>query len=203
MLHPWSWISMGGSFMDARSFDALTQHLTEGMPRRNSLAVLIGGISSLLLGGTSRVEAGCKKVGKKCDKNKDCCNKARCRGKKCKCKSGFTECGGKCFDLDKDDKHCGSCNTACATGESCVAGVCAEGGCTADRDSCAPDALCITCPDRPDSVCYVDNDGVVRCSLVILCFNCEDDLDCEGFGPGARCVQCAGQCGGGGACAAD
>jgi hypothetical protein len=189
--------------MNAPSFDALTRRFTTDLPRRGALALMTGAVSSLVLGGVLPVAAGCKKAGKKCDKNKDCCNNARCRGKKCKCKSRFTECGGKCFDLDTSKSHCGSCNTACASGESCVAGVCAEGGCSADLDSCAAGALCIACPDRSGSVCYVDNDGVVRCSIFLLCTNCEDDLDCEGFGPGARCVQCAGQCGGGGACAGD
>jgi len=190
--------------MDSQLFDDLARRLAPELPRRGVLALLIGAVSPLLPGGASPVAAGCKKVGKKCDKNKDCCNKARCRGKKCKCKSGFDECGGKCFDLDTSENHCGTCNTVCASGQSCVAGVCAEGGCTADLDSCAPDALCVACPDRPGSVCYRDDSGTPRCSVFLLCFPCEEDADCEGFGTGARCVtSCPGQCSSGTACAAD
>ncbi len=189
--------------MDPQSFDTLARRFLARLPRRGALAVLAGGVTAPLLGGSPPVQAGCKKVGKTCDKNKDCCKNARCGGKKCKCKSGFTECGGKCFDLNEDEKHCGSCNTACATGERCVAGVCAEGGCTANRDSCAEDALCLSCPDRADAVCYLDNDDQVRCSRFLLCFTCEDDSDCEGFGQNARCIaSCPGQCSGT-ACASD
>ena len=69
--------------MDARSFDTLTRQLTKGLPRRQSLALMIGGMASLLLGGRSRVAAGCKKVGKKCDKNKDCCDGAQPPASQC------------------------------------------------------------------------------------------------------------------------
>ena len=190
--------------MDSRSFDAFTRRLATRLPRRGALALLAGGAAPLLVNAPPPARAGCKKVDKKCDKNKDCCDDARCQGKKCKCKSGFTECGGKCFDLDKTENHCGSCNTNCSAGESCVAGACVEGGCTAELDTCAPDALCIACPDRPGSVCYRDDSGSPRCSVFLLCFPCEEDADCEGFGPGARCVtSCPGQCSSGTACAAD
>ena len=162
--------------MDARRFDTLVRLLVAATPRRQ----ILGSMVSALLGGYAvarQAEAGCKKVGKKCDK--------------------------KCYDLDKDEQHCGNCNTACATGESCVAGTCAEGGCTANLDSCASSALCTPCPDRAESVCYLDDAGQARCSRVILCFDCESDASCEEvFGTGARCIACAGQCGSGRACAA-
>ncbi|MDF3038476.1 MAG: repeat containing protein [Thermomicrobiales bacterium] len=114
--------------MDEQSFDAFTRGLTAIVPRRRTIALLASVVSSLLVRGAPPVAAGCKKVGKKCDKNKDCCDGARCGGKECKCKSGFDECGGKCYDLDKDENHCGSCNTACAPGATCEDGACVEGG---------------------------------------------------------------------------
>lgn len=182
--------------MDGRSFDALARRFTTGLSRREALTGMAGAGSSLLL-GHAPASAGCKKVGKKCDKNKDCGDNARCGGKKCKCKGEFAECGGKCYALDKDDKHCGSCNTACSAGESCVDGVCTEGGCTAGLDSCVEGAPCIACPQRADSVCYRDEAGTPRCSRVLLCVNCEEDLDCAAFGANARCVtSCSGQCSG-------
>jgi hypothetical protein len=201
----------GRTAMNAHSFDAITRHLRNGCGRRQAVTLLTSGaLSAFLLGRGSVVQAGCKKVGKKCDKNKDCCDGARCKGDKkdkkgkCRCKGRFTKCDNKCYDLDKDEQHCGACDTACLAGESCVNGICAEGGCTIDRDSCAPDGSCISCPDRPGSVCYLDGDGRTRCSRFLLCGGCENDADCAGLGPGARCVECAGQCGGsGGACAAD
>lgn len=190
--------------MNPRSFDAFARHLATGLPRRKAISILAGAVSSVILFGTRTVEAACKEVGQSCDKDADCCANAHCKNGSCKCQSGYDECGGKCFDLDTSENHCGSCNTVCASGQSCVAGVCAEGGCTADLDSCAPDALCIACPDRPGSVCYRDDSGTPRCSVFLLCFPCEEDADCEGFGPGARCVtSCPGQCSSGTACAAD
>ena len=186
--------------MDARSFDNLARRLTTGLPRRAALALMA---SSLLVGGAAPVGAGCKKVGKKGDKNKDCCDNARCGGKKCTCKGRYSECGGKCYDLTKDEKHCGSCNTACAAGETCIDGVCAEGGCTTELDSCAEGALCLACPDRADAVCYLDEGDHPRCSRFLFCQTCDEDSDCGAFGSNARCLtSCPGQCSGT-ACASD
>lgn len=33
-------------------------------------------------------------------------------------------CGGKCVDLQSEPLHCGACGTHCATGQSCISGVC-------------------------------------------------------------------------------
>ena len=144
--------------MDGPSFDALTRQLASRLPRRGVFALMTGAASSLLLGGIPPVAAGCKKVGKKCDKNNDCCDHAKCKGGKngeCRCKSGFTECGGKCFDLDKDENHCGSCNTACDPGWGCFDGVCVdleedENHCGACGTQCSPDFHCVVarCIDR-------------------------------------------------------
>ena len=191
--------------MDPQRFDALARRAGAVGARRRALLSLVGSTLATSMFGPAPAVAGCKKVGKKCDKTKDCCDDARCKGGKngkCRCKSGFSECGGKCYDLDKDETHCGSCDTTCAAGESCVDGVCAEGGCTAGLDSCVEGALCIACPDRPGSVCYRDNSGTPRCSVVLLCVTCDDDADCAGLGPNARCItSCPGQCSGT-ACAA-
>ena len=112
--------------MDPRSFDAFARQLTTGLPRRRTLALLAGAVASLFARGADTVEAGCKKVGKKCDKNKDCCDGAKCKKDTCKCKSGKTECGGKCYDLGKDEKHCGSCGNGCIGNELCTSGVCID-----------------------------------------------------------------------------
>jgi hypothetical protein len=112
--------------MDPRSFDALTRRMTRELPRRKTIALLAGAVSSLLPGEVRTVEAGCTKVGKKCNKNKDCCDGAKCKKETCKCKSGRTECGGKCHKLDKDKKHCGVCNNQCSGPELCLSAVCID-----------------------------------------------------------------------------
>lgn len=40
------------------------------------------------------------------------------------CRSGFSQCGRQCFDLQSDPNHCGSCDNQCASGEICSAGSC-------------------------------------------------------------------------------
>ena len=110
--------------MESRDFDAFTQRLAKGRPRRQTLALLATAVS-LPLGLLARpAAAGCKKVGKKCDKNKDCCDHAKCQGKTCKCKSGFDECGGKCYRLDSDENHCGACDVQCDQYHACLDGAC-------------------------------------------------------------------------------
>jgi len=41
------------------------------------------------------------------------------------CGPGTTQCGSKCFDLQKDANNCGSCGNACGSGEVCATGKCA------------------------------------------------------------------------------
>ncbi len=45
-------------------------------------------------------------------------------GDSCACLPGRTLCGSDCVDLASDATHCGTCNTACRPGLSCVLGTC-------------------------------------------------------------------------------
>ena len=40
------------------------------------------------------------------------------------CTPGRTLCSGMCIDLTTDPSNCGSCNTLCPSGSTCVAGSC-------------------------------------------------------------------------------
>src|SRR5512139_316892 len=51
------------------------------------------------------------------------------------CTTGLTLCGSVCVDLQLDDAHCGTCDTACAGDRTCAAGVC-EISCGADHAVC-------------------------------------------------------------------
>jgi hypothetical protein len=41
------------------------------------------------------------------------------------CRAALAQCGGECVDLDRDPRHCGACDNACAGGQACVLGACA------------------------------------------------------------------------------
>ena len=40
------------------------------------------------------------------------------------CPAGQVKCGNQCIDVTSDPSHCGNCNDRCASGQSCVSGVC-------------------------------------------------------------------------------
>ncbi|MBI5489361.1 MAG: hypothetical protein HY905_18660 [Deltaproteobacteria bacterium] len=42
----------------------------------------------------------------------------------CSCGSGETDCGGVCVDLLFDELHCGTCDSACPAGQTCLRGTC-------------------------------------------------------------------------------
>ncbi len=96
------------------------------------------------------------------------------------CPTGFTDCGGFCFNLDVDPTNCGACTNACETGEVC--GI-PDGGET---------AVCSTdCPD-----------GQVDCGGFCASLD-TDGSNCGACGaacaPGEFCLSgtCGVTCGGG------
>ena len=69
----------------------------------------------------------CPSTSRTCVAGGDCCANTRdCCGQAC-CADGFTCCGNSasdCVDTYNDVKHCGDCNTTCASGEVCLNGIC-------------------------------------------------------------------------------
>ncbi|MEZ4408251.1 MAG: MXAN_6577-like cysteine-rich protein [Polyangiales bacterium] len=49
------------------------------------------------------------------------------------CPGGQSACGDRCVNLQADTANCGACGTACATGQTCAAGVC---GCPSGQTLC-------------------------------------------------------------------
>jgi hypothetical protein len=179
--------------VDEQRFDNLARQLRHGMPRRPLIAAMAMTVLATLQRPQSAL--ACKKVGRKCDKNKDCCDGARCKGGKkgkCRCKSGFTKCNKKRFDLDKDEKHCGSCNTVCAPGATCQDGICA---CARNDDAFACGTSGVVCgPPCAENEACVDG-ACVSCAEACddesctRCFRLADGATICGSGSTANCPE--------------
>jgi hypothetical protein len=189
--------------MDARSFDEMARSLRNGLSRRGAVMKIMRGVpTALFLGHGAAVRAGCKKVGKKCDKSRDCCDHATCKGgkhSKCKCKGGYTKCGGKCYDLDKDKNHCGGCNADCDNGTPCTDGVCcvpvttdtrtdSDWQCTSSEACCDGGTCCtLLTPDGEIANCFD------LLTLQTFCgTSCETAVNCLNFNPVRQCIN--GEC---------
>ncbi len=182
------------------AIDHLARGLSAGLPRRKAFALLLAALPPILW-SPDDVTAKCKKVGKKCDKSKDCCDGASCKGGKsgkCRCKNGRKECNQECVDLENDDRHCGSCNTPCATDGACCDSACQDfqsnpANCGACGNACESNETCCggLCVDL-----YIDSANCGSCGRVCG----EFEPNCIGFCTGdATCPPGADSCAGGGA----
>ena len=195
---------MGDTVLNTDTIDSLARRLSAGLPRRNAFALLLAALPPIFW-PPGDASAKCKKVGKKCDKSKDCCNGASCKGGKhgkCRCKNGKQDCGQECVDLGNNDRHCGACDTACASDEACCDGTCQDfqsdpANCGACGTACESNETCC------DGACvdlYIDPENCGSCGRACG----EFDPNCVGFCTGdGGCPAGADSCAGGGniACA--
>jgi Stigma-specific protein, Stig1 len=71
----------------------------------------------------------CRRYGRRCTGDRQCCSR-RCirdpsgEGRICGCPTGQTRCGDRCVNLQRSERHCGSCGNRCADGAECVNGMC-------------------------------------------------------------------------------
>jgi hypothetical protein len=107
--------------MGAYRFDALLRGLAASPTRRGVGRTLAGLTLGGMLGqsGLNEVEARKRKRKKK------------------KCRGGTKKCGKKCFDLQTDPLHCGSCGNRCDDGKECR-----DGNCSCPQDETACDSAC-------------------------------------------------------------
>lgn len=109
--------------METPRIDTVARLMAGGIGRRQ----VSRGLAAALLGGLAlptAALAGCKKMGKKCSSSSQCCKHGRCKNGRCRCKGRYDECNGKCYNLDKHKKHCGSCGNRCSSAEICQHGSC-------------------------------------------------------------------------------
>ena len=144
--------------MDDRAFDALTRSLAQPAARRGALKALLGGavFATLTALGAEEAAARCGRVGQKCDGNRDCCQHAECSRRKvrtCVCKNGFTNCGGRCRDLNTSRQHCGTCNNPCLSNEICQSKDCCRPSFTPCDDVCTANSNCTACCS---GFCFID-----------------------------------------------
>lgn len=186
--------------MDGVRIDALARLFAAGFPRRQVVSGLVAGIVTPLFARSGHVgAAACKKTGKPCDRNRDCCAHAHCPGNKCRCKSGFTDCDGKCFKLENDEKHCGACDTKCGATARCCAGNCADfdtdpSNCGACGNQCADDEGCFdgicldprTCPSGT-GICQEIQPVACGVAGCVCAESVEGEMYCAKFIPGEGC----------------
>ena len=168
--------------MVPQRFEALVRSLSRPRSRRSVISLLAS--TGAVLGGATATVVDAKKKHHK---------------KKTKCTAGTKHCGSKkkCFDLQTDPEHCGTCSVACDTGEACDSGQCVtvQGTCQAGDDAClgVGDPFCFAA-NGDECICQTRLQGGTRCAYfgnASTCDQCETDDDCFalGFPPGSGCMQ--------------
>lgn len=70
------------------------------------------------------------------------------------CPTGFTDCGGACYDLQADPLHCGACTTGCGAVQECQAGACQEICQVPGTTACGIRGLTLVCVDLQTSTLH-------------------------------------------------
>ena len=154
--------------MDGRRFDDFARRWTVRRSRRAALVALFGGAAGGLVhvfGGRVGMAATCGRVGAVCPGELPCCGNSTCRRNRCRCRRGFNDCGGRCFDLDVSNIHCGACGNRCGPDRICREGTCVR--------RCRPDNA---------RACGYRNCGDVvnNCNQVVSCGECTAPETCGG-----------------------
>lgn len=161
-------------------------------------------------GVDGKARCTCKGEGVPCANDSQCCG-GQCKSGACAGCPGTTEyCSDGCADVQTNNQHCGSCETACPAGQRCVNGLC---GC--DATSCPLGCCAGTTCKRGDSasacgdngascaICQSGDtcaDGTCACASGMICTGsgccASADQVCDGNDQCCTKQTCqAGQCG--------
>lgn len=139
--------------------------------------------------------------GEECGADEECVNDRcealpPCGDGACECEEGLSQCGQRCFDLETDARHCGSCSNLCDAGLECVDGQCAcPGGMLACWSGCldpTSDPLnCGACGALCENSTFCE-EGECRCPEGLAsCDGTCVDLEASRF----HCGDCGTKCG--------
>jgi hypothetical protein len=96
------------------------------------------------------------------------------------CAAGFSDCGGRCRDLQSDGENCGVCGQACAEDEVCSSGVCTS-TCDATLTDCGGSCRDLASDRANCGACGEICDENEVCSLGRCIVECAPGLvDCGG-----------------------
>jgi hypothetical protein len=138
-----------------RSFDELARGLASGeFSRRKALRLMggllvgsaLGSIPGVAWADDDRCSEGQTRCGERCVNLQR--NERHCGSCSNRCRSTQTCCNGRCVNLQRNERHCGSCSNRCEEGQECVEGVCGQ-ACLSNSLSCTDGSQC--CSNNCDS----------------------------------------------------
>src|SRR5215217_2864222 len=113
-----------------------------------------------------------------------------------RCSEGQTRCGDRCVNLQRNERHCGSCFHRCAEGEECVSGVCQGGGCPRGTTPCGTQC-CQTGTTCVEGTCCPDAQ-VCGAGTSLTC--CAEGQECVDGVCSQACLSNGGTCTSGAQC---
>ena len=115
------------------------------------------------------------------------------------CTTGQLSCADECVDVQTSTTHCGSCNAACSTGQTCEAGSC-QPVCSTGLTDCGGTCVDLTSSPKHCGACNTACTGDEVCSESQCSTDCSGDLtNCSGScvdlnSSSTHCGQCGTSC---------
>ncbi|HEY6475949.1 MAG TPA: hypothetical protein VI456_05160, partial [Polyangia bacterium] len=116
------------------------------------------------------------------------------------CPTGQTACNNVCFDLTSSSAHCGSCTNACATGSTCLSGLCCATGfvncggtcvnLTANPNCGACGTTCGATQTCTNKTCLLSNGQTCSTGMQCATGSCVDNVCCGSASCGT-CMACS------------